>query len=555
MWKTVSCEYLVIGAGAAGCVVAGRLSEDRDARVVVVEAGPAHRNLLTRVPATAFLASIAEKTNWNFTTEPVPALGDRRLQINQGRIVGGSGSINGMLYSRGHSREYDQWRGLGCDGWGSTDVLACFRKAENSDRGVSYWHGADGPLPIKRSVIDLPICGDFLKAMAEAGIPTVDDLNADVLDGFGAADVNISRGRRVSTAAAYLEPARKRGNLTVISDGRATRIIVEGGRASAVELAHPAGTSMVRATREVIICAGAINTPHLLLLSGIGPSDELAAAGIPVVLDRADVGRNLHNHPSLALTYSLRDPISAFGYMRPDRALTMAARYLLNKSGPLAESYVATCGVFRTDSALDIPDATVVMLPALVQRASVGARYADVIARQHGFTVLPSLGRPASRGRVAIRSSDPAVRPAVFLDYYAEPEDMRAMVSIVQRVREAMRGTSIGRRIRAELQPGDAVNDSATVERAIRDHGGTFHHPAGTCRMGPDCDAVVDARLRVKGIAGLRIADASIAPTPLNASMHAPTIMIGEKAAAMIAEDHASAPVSSAGVHSAIASH
>jgi choline dehydrogenase len=516
-------------------VVAARLSEDPAAQVVLLEAGGAKRGLWTKVPATAFAASIIASTNWGFVGEPEPALNGRRLQLNQGRVIGGSSSINGMAWLRGHGRDYDHWRQLGCTGWSGDDVLPFFRKAERSDRGASPLHGGDGPVYIKRSNQGLPVGELFLRAMQDAGFPLVDDTNGNAREGFGTMDVNIRRGQRYSAADAYLDPASKRPNLRVIADAQALQILVERGRAVGVR--HQKGE--VRAAREVILCCGGITTAQLLLLSGIGPADELKALGIRPVLDQPNVGRNLHNHPSLALTYLLKEPISAYRYLSPINAAGVGLRYIAGRRGPLGESYVATGGVFCSDPALEVADAMVIMLPALIKRGTVGARVRDVIDRRHGFTVLTSLARQRSRGRVTLKSADPLQAPAIFHDYYGDPADMPAMVRIVQRVREAMRTPSAATRIAAELSVPAPGNDAAMVESEIRAKGSSFYHYAGTCRMGSDPAAVVDPRLRVNGIDGLRVADASIAPAPLNASMHAPSIMIGEKAAAMIAEDNA----------------
>jgi len=533
------CDFLVVGAGAAGCAVAARLSQDPRARVVLLEAGPARRGLMTRVPATAFLASIAARSNWGFVGEPEPALNGRRLQLNQGRIVGGSSSINGMVYLRGHASDYDHWRQLGCAGWSGADVLPFFLRMENSDRGASAWHGSGGPLTIKRAKLRLPVCDLFLDAMAAAGFPRLDDSNAGAPEGFGLMDVNIRRGKRHSVATAYLDPARRRPNLRVIAGAQATRVLLEGRRAVGVAYRGESGAGVVRAACEVVLCGGGICSPQLLLLSGIGPADELAQHGIDCAVDQPAVGRNLHNHPSLALTYLLKEPISAYGYLSPPRALGVGLRYLAGAGGPLGESYVATGGTFRSDPSIEIADAMIVMLPALLKRGTVGARLSEVFDRRHGFTVLASLARQNSRGRVTLRSADPLQPPAILHDYYSDPADMAAMVRIVQRLREAMRGEAVSRRIAAELSLPSPANDAATVEAEIRAKGSSFYHYGGTCRMGGDPAAVVDPRLRFNGVAALRVADASIAPAPLNASMHAPSIMIGEKAAAMIAEDNA----------------
>lgn len=529
-----SCDYLVIGGGAAGCVVASRLSEDERFSVVLVESGGENRGLLTRIPSTGFLASVDPRTNWNFETEPVQALGGRRLQWNQGHVLGGSSSINGMLYMRGHSREYDQWRQMGCIGWSFDDVLPFFKRAERNERGESRWHGASGPIGVRPSRLSLPICDAFLGAMADAGYPVVEDINTDVVDGFGRLDVNVAGGRRVSTANAYIDPVRHRPNLTVLSGARACRILFEGRRASAVELIMASGRQVIPVRGEVILSGGSVNSPQLLMLSGIGPATELAGFGIPVVADRPSVGRNLHNHPAFSLQYALSSPLSAYSYIHPLRALGAGLRYAATRGGPFAESYIATGGVLRTDPALDVPDIMVVMIPALTQRGGVGATLRELLPRRHGFVVAVSAGRPTSRGSIALRSPDPMAHPVIRPNYFSDPGDLDTLTAGVRILRAAMQGPRMRPHIEEDVQPGPIPNDPEAVAAAIREKGGTFWHAAGTCRMGGDPDSVVDPELRVRGVDGLRVADASIMPTPLNASTHAPTIMIGEKAAALI---------------------
>lgn len=531
------CDYLVIGAGAAGCVIAGRLSENPNNRVVLVEAGGGNAHPLTKVPGLAFLASVSPKRNWNFRTEPIPALNARTMPWNQGRLVGGSSSINGMIYMRGHSREYDQWAQMGCTGWSFDDVLPFFRKGERNARGADHWHGDAGPIGIRPSGTDLPICDAFLAAAADSGMPVVADMNADVSEGFGRYDINVDQGRRVSAASAYVTPALRRPNFTLIRDALALRVTTEGRRATGAEILHHGRKRIVAAAREVILCGGAINSPQLLLLSGIGPAAELAAVGIPVLLDAPGVGRNLANHPAYSLLYTCRAPITAYCYMRPLQALGIGLRYLLGGRGPLGESYVAQGGVFRTDPALEIADSIVVMAPALVTRGTANASFRDLLPRQHGFAVSVSLGRPRSRGEIRLRSGDPTQHPLIFPNYLSDAQDMRALARAVTMVRAMLRSPAIAGLIERELQPGDVADDEASVEAELRARTGSYSHPMGTCRMGSDDSAVVDPRLRVRGIGALRVADASIIPAPLNACTHGPALMIGEKAAAMILED------------------
>ena len=535
MTDTHICDYLVIGAGASGCVVAGRLAARGDTRVLLTEAGGGDANLITKVPGTAFLASVSPERNWNFETEPMAALGGRRMRWNQGRILGGSSSINGMIYMRGHSREYDTWRQMGCDGWSFDEVLACFRRSENSARGADAWHGDAGPFATRPSNTTLPICDAFLDAAREAGFPVVDDLNADIVEGFGRFDINVRGGKRISSATAYVAPVRDRPHFTLLLGTLALRVLFDGRRAIGVEILRDGRRETIRVEREIVLCTGAINSPQLLMLSGIGPADHLRAQGVAVVVDAPDVGANLANHPAYQLKFACASPITAFGYTRPATAIGLALRYALTRGGPLGESYVAQGGVFRTDPALDVADSIVVMAPALVTRGGVGQRWRDLFPDRHGFGVSVSLARPRSRGTIRLRSADPTQHPAIQPNYLADPQDTRTLVRAVQIMRDMMRQPGIRKHIAAELAPGDIAPGEAALEAEIRQRLGSYSHPMGSCRMGGDPRSVVDPQLRVRGVEGLRIADASIMPTPLAACTHGPAIMIGEKAASLIA--------------------
>jgi choline dehydrogenase len=522
-------DYVVVGAGAAGCVVAGRLSQTMpDARIALIEAGGHRLGLATKVPGTAFIASTPLRRNWNFETEPVPALNGRRLCWFQGRILSGSSSINGMLYLRGHSLEYDQWAQLGCHGWSFEQVLPYFKRAETNARGANEWHGDSDPIVVKPSQLDLPICDAFLAAAGEAGFPVVDELNADVAEGFGRIDTNIENGRRASTAVAYVQPARRRGNLELLSGTIAARIVIENSRARGVEILNDGLRQTIWAECEVILCGGTVNSPQLLMLSGIGPADHLSRLGIPVVVYAPEVGRNLQNHPSYALRFACSQPVTAYKYLNSRAALGIGLRYALSRGGSLAESYVATGGYMRSDPALAVSDTIVAMIPALITRGGVGFRLADLFPERHGFTVMVGSCRPLSRGHILLRSNDPTAHPRIFPEYFCEPEDLRALARSVRRMRDMIRERAIRDLIEAELAPGPIANEQAASEEDIRARAATFFHPSGTCRMGSDPTAVVDPRLRVIGLQGLRVADASIMPAALNACAHA---------AAMIAED------------------
>ena len=323
----------------------------------------------------------------------------------------------------------------------------------------------------------------------------------------------------------------------MLSQTLAARIVIEGNRARGVEIIRHGLRETIRAEREIILCGGTVNSPQLLMLSGIGPADHLSQLGVPVVVDMPEVGRNLQNHPCYSLRYACSQPVTAYKYLYPRAALGIGLRYALSRGGALGESYIATGGYMRSDPALAVSDTIVVMAPALITRGGVGWRLGDLFPERHGFTVIVGAGRPLSRGHLLLRSSDPTAHPRIFPEYFSEPEDLRALARSARRIREMMRGPAIHGLIEAELVPGPIANEQAAIEEDIRARAATFFHPSGTCRMGSDPTAVVDPRLRVIGLQGLRVADASIMPAALNACTHAPTIMIGEKAAAMIAED------------------
>ena len=385
----------------------------------------------------------------------------------------------------------------------------------------------------------LPICDAFLAAAGAAGFPVVEDLSgSDVLEGFGYYDVNIARGKRVSSASAFLRPARRRKNLTVLTGAPVKRVLVERGRAQGVELARGSSPETLRAAKEVILCAGAYNSPQLLMLSGIGPPDHLREFGIETRVPAPEVGRNLRNHPGYALRYTCSQPITAYRDMSPLRAVAAGVRYGLAGAGPLGETYVATGGFFKSDPSLEIADIIIVMAPGLTRRAVLGGKPWDMLPNQHGFQASVIVGRPQSRGEVRLRSSDPAAYPQISPNYFNDPQDMHTLVRAVRRLREMLTHPAISNVVSGELQPGSEVRDDDESLRAeIRARSMSASHPMGTCRMGSDDGAVVDPSLRVRGVEGLRVADLSIVPSPLCACTHGPGIMIGEKAADFIRRD------------------
>ncbi|MGE3301852.1 MAG: GMC family oxidoreductase [Hyphomonadaceae bacterium] len=530
-----SFDYVIVGAGAAGCVMAARLSEDPAVRVALIEAGGGDGSPFLRIPGFGFLVGAAPKYNWGFVTEPMVGVDGRRMTLLAGKALGGSSSINGMIYTRGHSRDYDLWRQMGAEGWGFEGVLPFFRKAEGSARGASALRGGDGPFRTKKSEPRLPIADAFLEALTQAGFPLRDDLNADEGEGFGFYDVNIHRGRRMSAAASYLEAARVRPNLSVFTRAHALRVAIENGRARGVEILHLGVAERVSAEREVIVCAGAIKSPQLLMLSGVGPAEELAAQGLPVVVDSPNVGRNLQNHPCYRAQWLCNAPVTARRHLHPLSAAKAAWNYALHRSGPLAESFVTAGGFFRTDERMETPDAQVVMLAALVPDARPGKLNPwDLLPKEDGFSLTIYQGSPWSRGDVRLASADPLAAPRVQPNYFADPRDMDVLVRAMTMMRAVIRQPAIAKYVAREVRPGLAAVDDATLRADIRRNASTSYHQAGTCAMGVDETAVVDAALRVRGVDGLRVADASVIPRLPNAALHGPVIMIGEKAAALV---------------------
>jgi choline dehydrogenase len=539
------CDYLVVGAGAAGCVVAARLAEQAGIRVALVEAGPPDRSIFFKIPALGFVVMSKDRYNWNFETEPVPGLNNRRLRIFAGKVLGGSSSINGLTYLRGHPLEYDLWRQMGCDGWGFEDVLPYFRRSEGSERGASRWHGESGPIKVRRSRPQAPICAAFLQATSEAGFRRIEDFNAGDITGFGYVDMNASpRGRRMSTAAAYLGAAAPKG-LRIITGAQALRIVIEEGRAAGIEIMRAGRRQIIRASKEVILSAGAINSPKLLMLSGIGPAAELRRHGIEVACDSPNVGANFQNHSQYTMQYACSAPVTSYADVHPLAVARNILHYALTGRGVLAQTVFTVFGFLQTDPGLAMPDIQVAMSSAIAGNAAAPAAGRSkmpgpwaMLPRQHGFGLTLYQGTSYSRGRVRLRSADPLASPSIEPNYFSDPRDARILAQGLRTMRGIVAQPAIWRFIDKELTPGPAVPDEK-LESEIRRNGGTVHHPCGTCAMGSQPASVVDPRLRVRGIGGLRVADASIMPVMLNATLHAPTIMVGEKAAAMILADRA----------------
>jgi choline dehydrogenase-like flavoprotein len=510
-------DYVIVGAGSAGCVLAARLGEDRDVRVAVIEAGPPDSEPVIHMPL-AFRQLWESRFDWGLWSEPEPELGYRRDLLPRGRVLGGSSSLNTMIYIRGNRADYDGWAAMGFAGWGYEDVLPYFRRAEDNERGESYWHGVGGPLTVSDCRSMHPLVGACIEAAVDTGIAPTDDHNGPTQEGAGWFQFTQRNGRRCSTAVAYLRPAVERDNVEVLTDALATRILLENGRAAGVEVLRNNELQTVRAEREVIVCAGAYHSPHLLLLSGIGPADELRALGIEPRLD-LPVGRNLHDHPMVVLVW-LTEQESLRTAMTPENL----ALFEREGRGPLTSGFAEGGAFIRTRPDLDAPDIQFHFGGAASIREA-----ADPPIPHDGFTIFPTLLTPTSRGKVTLRNRLAHAKPRILHNYYATEEDTR---SIIDGTRVALEIAS--RPALRKLRTADwAVPESdseADILRFARRNTRTIFHPVGTCAMG----AVVDSELRVHGVERLRVVDASVMPTVPRGNTNAPVIMIAEKAADLI---------------------
>ena len=518
-------DYIIAGAGSAGCALAARLSEDPSARVLLLEAGGADRHPLYHMPA-GFARMTKGIGSWGWQTAPQRQLGGRVLRFTQAKVVGGGSTVNAQIYTRGNARDYDAWAEQeGCAGWGYRDVLPYFRRAEHNERFADEYHGADGPLGVSIPINPLPISEAFLRAAQQLGIPYNPDFNGARQEGIGHYQVTVRNARRSSSAVAYLRPALARPNLTLRTGMQTTRILVEHGRAVGVALA---GGEHIRAEREVILCAGAIGSPRLLLLSGIGPADHLRAVGVAVVHDLPGVGGNLQDHLDLYTIAECTGDHTYDGYARPHRALWAGAQYLLFHKGPVASTLFETGGFW-----FSAPDAA---WPDIQFHLGLGSGIEAGVAklRHAGVTVNSAYLRPASRGTVRLASADPAAAPLIDPNYWAEPDDRRRALEGLRMAREILRQPALRPFVLAERLPGAEVTSEADLIAYAHRSCKTDHHPVGTCRMGNGPDAVVAPDLLVRGLAGLRVVDASIMPRIPSCNTNAPAIMIGEKAADLV---------------------
>jgi choline dehydrogenase len=527
-----SYDYIVVGAGSAGCVLANRLTFDPTISVLLLEAGGRDNKVILKMPLAFVPASQRREFNWEYESEPDATLNNRRLRVPRGKVLGGSSSINGMMYARGHARDFDQWRQLGNDGWAYADILPYYKRMESDWRGDSMYHGGSGPLATVPSTRDHPLYHAFIKGAKEAGFRESLDLNGAEPEGFGAMDFNQHRGHRASSAAAYLAPVLGRRNLRVATGAMAWRIVIENGCATGVEYRRNGQSAIAYAAREVILSSGSYNSPRLLLLSGVGPPDALKSHGIKPVLDLPGVGRNLQEHPSMWLRRVCRRATGFDANFRFDRLARAVVRWRLFGDGLMSAVPLLAVGFIRTRPELERPD-----MQCYVNAIGFDTRiWFPGVRQANGDKIdwINSLLHPQSRGHVTLRSADPMAPPRIEFNLFSERADLVTMREAVKIARDLMSRKPFADFLGPELVPGPEVRSDREIEEALRKFCGVTQHPVGTCAMGVGKDAVVDAQLRVRGIARLRVADASIMPMIPGGNTNAPAMMIAEKAADMI---------------------
>lgn len=532
-------DYVIVGAGSSGCVVANRLSADGRSRVLVIEAGGSDLKPWVRMPIGYGKTFHHPDLNWRYVSEPEPGLGGRTTYWPRGRVLGGSSSINAMVFIRGQREDYDGWERLGNPGWGYRDVLPAFKRMEDNMAGPDEWRGSGGPLAVA-DVAGLvhPLCASYLAAGVAAGLPRNSDFNGESQEGVGIYQITTRNGVRASSATAYLRPAMRRGNLSVVTRAQATRILFEGKRAVGVEYRRNGRLAIVRVKKEVVLSAGAVNTPQLLQLSGVGDPELLKAFGIDVVHAALQIGENLQDHLGFDYLYRSRQP-TLNDQLRPWWGrLAVGARYLLTRGGPLSLSVNQGGGFFRTDPLLDRPNMQLYFSPLSYIKATPGKRQLMQPDPYPGFLLGVSNCHPTSRGHVRIRSADPLEPPAIQPNYLSTEADVAELVEAARFLRRLAAQTPMAELIAEELQPGPDVESPSGIEADIRRRSGSVFHASGTCAMGPDpVSSVVDARLRVHGLEALRVVDASIFPRLIAGNTNAPAIMVGEKGSDFLIAD------------------
>ncbi|MCV2865204.1 choline dehydrogenase [Defluviimonas sp. WL0075] len=521
----MEADYVIVGAGSAGCAMAYRLSE-AGRSVIVIEHGGSDAGPFIQMPGALSYPMNMPMYDWGFRSEPEPHLGGRKLATPRGKVIGGSSSINGMVFVRGHARDFEHWAESGAAGWSYADVLPYFRRMETWHGGEpGEFRGTSGPLHVSRGPRTNPLFHAFVEAGRQAGYEVTSDYNGQKQEGFGPMEATIYKGRRWSAANAYLKPALKRPNCT-LTRAFARRVVIENGRAIGVEVSRGGAMEVIRARAEVILAASSINSPKILMLSGIGAAGHLAEHGIPVVADRPGVGANLQDHLEIYMQFASRQPITLYKYWNLFGKAWVGAQWLLTGGGIGASNQFESCAFIRSDKGVDYPDVQYHFLPIAVRYDGKAA------AEGHGFQAHVGPMRSKSRGAVTLRSADPADAPRIFFNYMSHPDDWAEFRKCVRLTREIFGQDAFAPFVKHEIQPGAGVASDAEIDAFIREHAESAYHPCGTARMGRRDDpmAVVDPECRVIGVEGLRLADSSIFPRITNGNLNAPSIMVGEKA-------------------------
>jgi choline dehydrogenase len=521
----LEADFVIVGSGSAGSAMAYRLSEDGRHSVIVIEYGGSDAGPLIQMPSALSIPMNMSHYDWGFSSEPEPHLGGRVLVTPRGKVLGGSSSINGMVYVRGHAGDFDHWAEQGATGWAYADVLPYFKRMENAHGGEAGWRGEDGPLHVQRGSRRNPLYNAFIDAGAQAGFELTDDYNGAKQEGFGAMEQTIHGGRRWSAANAYLRPALKRKNISIVK-GFARRVIIENQRATGVEIEARNQIQVVKARREVILAASSINSPKLLMLSGIGPGAELQKHGIDVVAERRGVGQNLQDHMELYIQQESIQPITLYSVLNPVSKALIGARWLFFKTGLGATNHFEAAAFLRSRAGVDYPDIQYHFIPAAVRYDGKAA------AKTHGFQAHVGPMRSKSRGSVTLRSPDPWAKPEIRFNYMSHPDDWVDFRHCIRLTRQIFAQAAFDLFRGPEISPGAHVQSDDELDDFIRHHAESAYHPCGTCRMGKrdDAGSVVDPECRVIGVEGLRVADSSIFPRVTNGNLNAPSIMTGEKA-------------------------
>ena len=526
--QKTNADYIIVGAGSAGCAIAARLSEKSSLSVLLIEAGPSDKSLLIANPVGTAPMLQNSWFGWKYMTANEPGYQNRSLECPRGKVMGGTSSINGMVYIRGNRADYEEWRAAAGDGWGYEELLPYFRKSENFDGPPDQWHGSMGPLQTTRCKPVVPLDSTFLKACTEVGLPTNPDFNGADQIGAGWYQQTITHkgAKRASTARTFLKEAEGRSNLTIQKGSTVRRIIWEGKRAVGVEVEGASGVQTLRANKEVILAAGAIGSPHILQHSGVGDGDHLKSVGIDVVVDSKEVGLNLVDHPDVSLWYSCKQPVTLNGILsNPVKLIGSFAKALFTGEGPLAGFICRTAAFFSTREGETLPDVQLSFAPLYFSRDVSG------VPSEHGFGISICLLKPKSRGHVKILSQDPNDAPEILFNYCTDDDDVARLREGMRRTRQIINAPAFADYRGPEIAPGD------DIEHYLRNEGNTVYHPVGSARMGSDAASVVDPTLKVRHVDGLRVADASIMPTIPRGNTNAPSIMIGEKAADLILQD------------------